>query len=68
MSAKSQSARRRNSFVDEENPIEAAAGDEGILHIESLADTVKIEARDLEILISALENLKCVHFNLNLLI
>lgn len=66
MSLKTQSAKRRSSFVElEDNPIEAGSGDDGILHLESLADTVKIEKQDLDNIISILENLKwvCEIFN-----
>lgn len=61
MSLKTQSAKRRSSFIElEQNPIEVGGGEDGVLQIESLADTVKIEKEDLNNLISILEGLKYV--------
>jgi hypothetical protein len=65
MSLSTQSAKRRTSFIEiETNPFEVpedgVAG--GGLVIENLADTVKIESNDLDILISTLESLRLIHF------
>jgi hypothetical protein len=61
MSLSTQSAKRRTSFIESEtNPFEVtedgAIG--GTLVIENLADTVKIEPNDLDVLISTLDSLR----------
>ena len=79
MSLRTQSAKRRTSFIEiETNPFEspedasvsggAGAGAGGMgggsLIIENLADTVKIEPSDLEVLLSALEALRSAESSL----
>jgi hypothetical protein len=66
MSLSTQAAKRRSSFIEiETNPFEGAEdsglgshGAGAVIQIENLADTVKIEPSDLNILISTLENLR----------
>lgn len=62
MSLTTQSAKRRTSFIEvETNPFESGPDDGGAaatLQIENLADTVKIEPEDLNILLSSLESLR----------